>query len=182
MTKPLDPSYFNEIIQFANKHIGLNYFSQEDLEKIYSRSLLKGECCSFVHFEDNRIVAIRLAYMPGSWTDSPEVVIHPDLWLVDQDKVGYFKSLFVDPSFQGQGLGSKLSSFTIEAFKKVGGLAVVTHSWKESPNNSSYLYLSKLDFSTIKEIPLAWNHIDYECVRCGPQRCVCSALEMIKRL
>ena len=57
--------------------------------------------------------------------------------------------------------------------------AVVAHSWKESPNNSSMKYLEKLGFLPVGEHPLFWSEVDYDCTRCGKPPCQCTATEMI---
>ena len=70
----------------------------------------------------------------------------------------------------------------MEVIKLMGGKAVLCHSWLESPGNSSQRYLSSIGFESVKEHEKFWYEIDYECTRCGPEKCVCTAMEMIKYL
>ncbi len=107
--------------------------------------------------------------------------LRSDLWKVPSDKVGYFQSLFVSEKAQGEGWGPKLSDAALESFKQLGTLAVVTHAWKESPNNSSIRYLTKFGFESVATHPEYWIDVDYECVLDG-KPCRCTAEEMIKYL
>lgn len=180
--KPLSPAFFKQVIDFTNQYIGNNYFSEEDLEKILKFSTLKTLNSSLLALQDTELIGVRLTYMPGLWVSNPDLTIAPDLWQVDKERVGYFKSLFVKPQYQSQGVGVKLSSTSLAILKKVKTQAVVTHSWVESPNNSSLNYLTKMGFKEVRDIKNAWSHIDYDCVRCTPKRCYCTAKEMILKL
>src|SRR5690606_25552492 len=104
----------------------------------------------------------------------------PDRWQVKPEQMAYFKSLFVAKKFQAAGMGKRLSLESIELLKKCGAKAVLCHSWLESPNNSSQRYLLKLGFEEIARFPKFWYPIDYVCTRCGPKRCECTAVEMVK--
>lgn len=180
--KALDSIYFPQVLEFTDKYIGKNYFNTQDLEKVLKKSLYKNQNSSLLAFIDNTLVGVRLTYMPQIWINSPDLKIHPNLWPVDKNAVGYFKSLFVDPNHQSQGIGVTLSAQSLNILKSVGAKAVVTHCWVESPNNSSFNYLSKMGFKEVFEIKKAWSHIDYDCVVCTPKKCFCTAKEMILNL
>lgn len=171
-----------KVLQFTDDWIGKNYFSEEELAEVYHRSLRDGLTASFLAESDNgEIVAARLSYAPGEWTSHARGLSF-DLWKCDHREVGYFKSLFVSRDFQGRGLGRKLSSLSIERLKQMGTQAIVCHSWLESPGNSSQRYLKKMGFDEVKRYPKFWFLIDYECTKCAPSRCECTAIEMIKYL
>lgn len=163
---------------FTDEAIGKNYFSASELEENFKKSISNGVMCSFVLAEGEKIFGLRLAYPPGLWTQGKGKKLRNDLWKVPQDKAAYFQSLFLATSAQGQGWGPKLSAASITAFKKLGAEAIVTHAWKESPNNSSIRYLTKQGFQSIATHPNYWIDVDYECVRDG-KPCRCTAEEMI---
>lgn len=179
--RPLAMNDLHEVKKFTDRTIGRNYFSLEELQECFQKSLAGNVMCSFVLADENGIHGLRLAYPPGSWSKGKGSKLRPDLWKVPADKVGYFQSLFIAPEAQGAGWGPKLSEAAIVCFKKLGTEAIVTHAWKESPNNSSIRYLSKFGFEPIATHPEYWIDVDYECVRDG-KPCRCTAEEMIKYL
>ncbi len=122
---------------------------------------------------------MRLAYPPGAWSKGKGSGLSPDQWKIPLEKVGYFQSLFISEKARGQGWGPKLSEASIQCFKKLGAEAIVTHAWKESPQNSSIRYLTKFGFEAVATYPLYWIDVDYECALDG-KPCRCTAVEMIK--
>lgn len=180
--RALNHSDLPAIKAFTDETIGKNYFSAKELEDIFNKSYSLGVMCSFVMTDPcDNLKGIRLAFAPGNWSKGKGSKLRADLWRVDADKVGYFQSLFIAKSAQGKGWGPKLSALSIEAFSRLGAKAIVTHAWKESPNNSSVRYLSKFGFQFVAAHPNYWIDVDYECVRDG-KPCRCTAEEMIKYL
>ncbi len=163
---------------FTDVTIGKGYFSVAELEENFKKSIAGDVMCSFVLAEGEVIYGLRLAYPPGLWTKGKGKKLRSDLWKVPQDKAAYFQSLFLADSVQGQGWGPELSAASIAAFKKLHTEAIVTHAWKESPNNSSIRYLTKQGFESVATHPEYWIDVDYECVLDG-KPCRCTAEEMI---
>ncbi len=179
--RPLDFTDLDKVKEFTDRTIGLNYFSLEELKERCQQSIVDNVMCSFVLANKDNIFGLRLAYPPGAWNQGKGDKLRPDLWNVPIEKVGYFQSLFIDPLVQGQGWGPLLSNAAIECFKKLGATAIVTHAWKESPNNSSVRYLAKYGFESVATHNEYWIDVDYECVLDG-KPCRCTAEEMIKYL
>ena len=164
---------------FADASIGTDYYSESELQDVYHRSLAGNVMCSFLLVDNQQqVLGLRLAYPPGKWEKGKGNRLHADLWKTPLSETGYFQSLFLAAKVQGQGWGPKLSLKSIEALKKVGAKAIVTHAWKESPNNSSIRYLSKLGFQSVATHPEYWINVDYVCVLDG-KPCRCTAEEMI---
>lgn len=67
----------------------------------------------------------------------------------------------------------------IQVVRHLGGKAIVTHSWNESPGDSSGKYLRALGFRKVGVIPGFWGEAAYDCVECNNSPCTCSATEMI---
>ena len=177
--RAFEPKDISAVKKFTDGSIGLNYYSEEELRECYEKSLLDGVMCSFLLIgEDEEILGLRLAYPPGKWNKGKGSRLRADLWKIPLEKAAYFQSLFLSDKVQGQGWGPRLSEKSIEAFRRVGALGIVTHAWKESPNNSSIRYLSKLGFHSVATHPEYWIDVDYECVRDG-KPCRCTAEEMI---
>lgn len=167
---------------FTDITIGKNYFSETELEECYRKSFAHGVMCSFVLLDDaGSMRGFRLAYPPGTWGQGKGSKLRSDLWKVPMERVGYFQSLFLSTEVQGQGWGPKLSEAATAAFVSLNAKAIVTHAWKESPNNSSVRYLSKFGFEHVATHPEYWIDVDYECVLDG-KPCRCTAEEMIKYL
>lgn len=167
--------------RFTDRWIGLNYYSINELRQIQNQSCLQGRNASLLAFDKDYLIGMRLTLAPGVWMNNHKQV-SPDLWKLAPNKVAYFKSLFVDERYRSQKLGMKLSEQSLTILKEMGAEAVLTHSWLESPANSSQEYLQKAGFIELARYPKFWNHIDYLCVRCAPNRCVCTGVEMIKYL
>lgn len=180
--RPLHLADLPQIKIFTDKTIGENYFSLEELQQSYQKSLLNNVMYSFVLVDDqNNIKGLRLAYPPGAWSKGKGSKLRPELWKTPQDKAGYFQSLFISPEVQGTGWGPKLSEAAIARLKEIGTLAIVTHAWQESPNNSSIRYLTKFGFEPVATHANYWIDVDYVCIRDG-KPCKCTAVEMIKYL
>lgn len=169
--------------EFTDRAIGRNYYSLDELERIFERSLAPGgerpTMCSLVlENAAGGIQAIRITYPPGRWEKGKGKGLSPTLWDAPFAQTAYFQSLFVDPALTGQGWGKRLSERAIEILRGLGAAAIVCHSWKESPHDSSGRYLRGLGFRTVATHPLYWKDVDYVCTRCG-KPCLCTAEEMI---
>ena len=165
---------------FTDQTIGRNYFSLLELQSCFEKSLstlpialpignLAADrprvMCSFVLVDSSgQIQGFRLAYPPGAWSQGKGSKLRSDLWKTPIDQVGYFQSLFLAPLAQGQGWGPKLSDAAVDAFRSLGAKAIVTHAWKESPNNSSIRDLNKFGFQSVATHAHYWIDVDYECV------------------
>lgn len=180
--RPFELSDIPAVKTFADRTIGTNYFSTEEFKAIYKKSIKEGRQCSMVLAEGPAILGIRITYPPGNWEKGKGQGLNPEKWGVPLKDTAYFQSIFLDPSLTGQGWGGKMSAKAIEILRELGAKAVVTHSWKESPNNSSRKYLEHLGFEFVVEHPLYWTKIDYDCTGCSQKPCVCTAEEMILKL
>ncbi len=174
--RPLELSDLDIIKLFTDRWIGQDYYSFDELEDVLSLS--RG--CSLGAFRGSELGAVRLTFAPGNWLSKFERGLTPSKWEIPSNSMAYFKSLFVADSFQAKGLGVKLSLESMRLLKNLGAEGILCHSWLESPNNSSQRYLMKLGFKAVNEFPKFWFPIDYECTRCAPRRCECTAMEMVK--
>ena len=168
---------------FTDTTVGAGYYSIAELTANQEKSIAaSGEICSFVLISDSgEVQGLRLAYPPGNWDHGKGSQLRPDLWPTALADTAYFQSLFVSPSLQGQGWGPKLSEESIKVFKKLKAKGIVSHCWKESPNNSSLRYLKNMGFIEIIEHPNYWVDVNYVCTRDG-YPCHCTAIEMYLKL
>ena len=175
-------SDIESIKSFCDVNIGIDYYTVDELTASQLRSEKNGIVTSFVLVDnDSSIQGLRLCYPPGQWDHGKGKKLSPELWGHKQVDLGYFQSLFLSAKVQRQGWGPKLSQFAIEALKKIGAKAILTHCWKESPANSSFKYLNTVGFKVLKEYPNYWIDVDYVCTRDG-KPCHCTAIEMILEL
>ena len=179
---PLLVRDLDHIKKFSDKWIGVDYFRREDLKEILVYSSLNNLNASFAAWDKEDLVGIRLTFAPGEWIKRFPKGTTPSSWKVEPQKVAFFKSLFIKEDYQGKGLGKKLSNESLKVLKQMGAKAIVCHSWLESPNDSSRRYLDKMGFEKLKDYPQFWNDLNYECIRCSPKKCACTAVEMIKYL
>ena len=176
--------------KFTDENIGENYYTLEELEANQARSVSRGITTSFILVDEHltaelrpseKILGLRLAYGPGQWNHGKGSKLRPELWGHSIQELAYFQSLFVSESVRGMNFGPELSLRSIDAFKKLNAKAILTHSWKESPNNSSVRYLEKIGFKALAEHPEYWIDVDYVCTRDG-KPCRCTAIEMLLEL
>ena len=102
---PFTASWTEEFLNFTDANIGLGYYRPRDVEDILSRNQPINTCFLLVD-KESQIRGVRVSFPPGKWIDlvgSERLFI--DRWPEFPDKVGYFKSLFVDKKLQGQGCG-----------------------------------------------------------------------------
>lgn len=167
---------------FCDRAIGANYYTLSELEKIFAQSSANGVMCSYLLEDEGQVRGIRFTYPPGQWKHGKGTGLNPQLWRIPLSEAAYFQSLFVDMNLAGQGWGSRLSHASIETLKSLKTKAIVAHSWKESPNDSSGRYLRGLGFQFVAAHPLYWKDVNYNCTRCLKPPCQCTAEEMIKYL
>jgi ribosomal protein S18 acetylase RimI-like enzyme len=180
--RPLVESDLSEILQFADKNVGLGYFSMTELLEIYKKSLKDGKMCSLVLSDGNEIQGMRLSYPPGNWQHGKGHGLSPQKWPRPLSETAYFQSLFLAPPVQAQGWGGRLSRAAMQVLKEVGAKGIVCHAWKESPHNSSVRYLEGIGFQRMAEYPKYWRDVQYNCTRCKRPPCQCTAVEMYLEL
>ncbi|MBT7608284.1 MAG: GNAT family N-acetyltransferase [Bacteriovoracaceae bacterium] len=180
--RSLNEDLLEDVRLFTDQWIGKDYFSPEELQLIFKRSIKNEVSASLVAFHKSELVAVRLTYAPDQWIEESTRGLTPKRWDVPVEKVAYFKSLFVRGDFQQQGLGKTLSNKSIQILEKMGAEAILCHSWLESPGNSSQKYLQKIGFNDVSIHEKFWFPVDYHCRRCGPNKCVCTTVEMIKKI
>lgn len=173
----------HDVKVFTDRAIGENYYSLEELEAIQKRSVKNNIICSLLLEEptQKQLYGVRITYPATQWEKGKGKGLSQELWKSKIHETAYFQSLFVDPKLTGHGWGKKLSLAAIDKLKTLQTKAIVTHSWKESPNDSSGRYLRALGFHLVATHPLYWHEVDYVCTRCG-KPCLCTAEEMIKYL
>lgn len=174
------PQHIEAVEKLSDEVIGPGYYFRENLLESLEKSKKGENTASLVLVGDHgEVLGFRLTYPPSDWLkEKREDQVRPDLWKVNPDSVAYFKTIFISPKLKGQGWGSKLSMASIEKLRHMGAKAVLCHSWKESPNNSSMRYLEKIGFQSLVEYPEYWKEVDYHCVRCG-KPCLCTATELV---
>lgn len=177
--RPMTEKDILELKAFTDMAIGENYYSTSELAEIYNKSIYQGHQCSLVlEAEDGKIHGVRISYPPGHWEKGKGKGLSTEKWGIPLSQVAYFQSLFIHPQLTGKGWGKKMSLAAIHILRNINAKAIVTHSWKESPQGSSGKYLRSLGFELVATHPLYWKEVDYVCTRCG-KPCLCTAEEMI---
>lgn len=171
---------FDKIITLGNKINGSNYLDQQALDKILQKSCKDKLNCSFVAYEEDKLIAFRLTYAPERW--KPDKWCRPEKWRTSAEKICYFKANMVDEGYRGQGIGPLLLKESIGVAKRQGAIAGVTHIWMQSPGNSAYKYFTRAGGELIQIHPDRWNEdcadFGYVCTICGDD-CHCDGAEMI---
>lgn len=177
--KELTPDDFKKIIILGTQVHGEGYLDAENIKQWHLKGLHLGINAGYVVYHQEKLVGFRITYSASQWDIDQWCT--PNLWSIESNKVCYFKCNTVDETYRGYGIGGKLLQLSIEAAKKQGALAGVSHLWKQSPNNSAVRYFSKCGGKLIKEHPDKWYEDSlngYGCTLCG-FNCHCEAAEMI---
>lgn len=182
--RPMKTGDFPDICRLSDAAFGESYITTAELQRQWPLMNSGGETASFVLVSDkDEILGFRITFLPGTWFGEKEGgKCLSDQWPVPQRVVGYFKTAYVDDSLRGQGWGRKMAEKALSVIKQLGGKAVVTHSWNESPGDSSGKYLRALGFDAVGRIPGFWGEAEYDCVECNNKPCTCTATEMILEL
>ena len=177
--KNLDPSHFDDVIKLGNFVHGDGYLDLDAISKVLEKSYKDSLNCSFVIYDNEKLVGFRLTYAPECW--EVDKWCSPELWGVPANQVCYFKCNTVDENYRGQKVGRRLLEASIEVTKKMGAVAGVCHTWMQSPGNVAYLYFIGCGGEFVKKHPNRWfedGQSGYNCILCGYD-CHCDASEMI---
>jgi len=175
----ITPENLDAVISYANRHIGLNYYSEAFFTKI-ATGASAGFSFALVDAHQ-KIRGLRLTLGPGDWLESFE---GRPLYCRDQSlplkTLAYFKTVFVDKDLTGQGWGGKLSRRSMDALSQKGATGIICHSVSShSAHNSSARYLKKLGFVALGEAPKYWESLtQVYCHICSAGPCQCDAVEM----
>ncbi len=177
--KPMSPTDFNAIIELGTLVHGEGYIDKTSVEIWYLKGITKTTNANYVAYIDNKLVGFRLTFSAQNWKIDEWCT--PILWDIEANTVCYFKCNTVNEHYRGLGIGSTLLALSIEAVKKQGARAGVSHLWKQSPKNSAVKYFTKCGGTLIKKHPNRWLELSYkgyECPICT-SNCRCEAAEMI---
>lgn len=183
----LTPKYFKQVIKLANEVHGKGYLDEKSINNWSERGIKNAINCGYVAILDNssslgleeKVIGFRITFSAEQW--QTDQWCSPHLWLIPEDKCCYFKCNTVDENYRGLGIGKKLLQLSIDAAKKQGAQAGVSHLWKQSPNNSAVAYFTRSGGELVKSHPDKWNEDSkqgYNCTLCGHD-CHCEAAEMI---
>jgi GNAT superfamily N-acetyltransferase len=175
----ISPEDYQAVIELGTQVHGEGYIDQEKLEQWVQKGTKNGINSGFVAYDDDTLVGFRVTFAVGQWPiDS---WCSPELWSTEQSKVCYFKCNTVDENYRGYGIGSQLLKLAVNAAKKQGAQAGVSHLWMQSPGNSAVKYFTKCGGSLIKVHADRWHELSlqgYDCPVCD-NNCHCSAAEML---
>lgn len=179
--RPLHEKWSEEIIKLADTLVGKDYYTHEIIADQIVRSTWKGQQLSFLAFENKQLIGFRFTSAPTQWTHGRGEALSPHLWPYPQEETAYFQSCFIALDSMGKGIGKGLSQESLRVLRQEKVALVAAHSWKESPHNSSFRYLTKLGFRPLIEYPDYWKEVDYICSLDGSP-CRCTAIEMVLEL
>lgn len=176
---PMEAGDVDDIVALAARVVGPGYWTAEEVGATLARSTLDGRVCSHVVRDGaGALQGFRFALPPGRWEAGRGAGLCPDRWPFARQDAAYFQSAWVAPEARGLGVGPMMAQRALADLRALGAAGVVTHSWKESPNDSSQRYLRRLGFVAVAEHVDYWAEVDYVCSRDG-RPCRCTAIEMV---
>ncbi|WP_206483582.1 GNAT family N-acetyltransferase [Thalassotalea sp. G2M2-11] len=175
--RPLAPQDYQAVIALGNFVHGEGYMDTVKVKQWVEQGIKDQVNASYVAYDKDKLVGFRITFAAKQW--HIDKWCSPVKWQVAPAHVCYFKCNTVDENYRGHGIGSKLLKLAINAVKKQGAQAGVSHLWMQSPGNSAVKYFSKCGGTLVTQHPRRWNELeDYICTLCGKD-CHCSAAEMI---
>lgn len=177
---PMSTADIAAVVALADRVVGPGYWDVATVTETLARSTDGDRVCSHVARDDAEgdLLGFRFALPPGRWSEGRGSGLCPDRWPFAQERAAYFQSAWVAPAARGRGVGPAMAARALADLRALGAAGVVTHSWKESPNDSSRRYLQRLGFSAVAEHGDYWAEVDYVCSRDG-KPCRCTAIEMV---
>lgn len=176
---PLSEGHFAQVITLANQVHGDGYLDTSTLKEWLAKGMQSEINSSFVALVGNKLIGFRITFAAKQWLVDKWCT--PPRWQVNQAQCCYFKCNTVDKDYRGSGVGKQLLTLSINAVKKQGALAGVSHLWRESPNNSAVLYFTRCGGQLVRYHKDKWHEDSkngYKCILCGHD-CHCEAAEMI---
>ena len=183
LVREMTPRDAPHVSSLADVLIGPGYYPVSQVLETLEQSTQGSTVCSHVAVrrDDETLLGFRFALPPGRWRHGRGEGLSPHLWPVALERCAYFQSSYVAFEARGKGIGPRMAEAAVRSLRELGAQAIITHSWKESPNNSSLRYLTRLGFRAVTEYPGYWSQVDYICWLDG-KPCQCTAIEMIKLL
>ena len=170
---------FEATVALGTEVHGGGYINLVNLNEWIQKGTKNNINSSFVAYDGDKLVGFRITFAAEQW--HIDEWCSTEKWNIPTLNVCYFKCNSVDKHYRGYGIGSKLLYLSIEAVKKQGAKAGVSHLWMESPGNSAVKYFTKCGGKLIKEHPDRWLESSlqgYDCTICDIE-CHCTAAEMI---
>lgn len=177
--KEMQPDDFTQVITLATEVHGEGYIDQTKIKKWFNQGITAQSNANFVAYDGKKLVGFRITFSPNNWVI--DKWCSPSHWHISPNDVCYFKCNTVNQDYRGHGIGSRLLALSIDAVKKQGAKAGVSHLWMQSPGNSAVKYFTKCGGVLIKEHADRWNSLSkagYMCPICD-DNCHCSAAEML---
>jgi len=175
----LTAKHYSAVITLANQVHGAGYLDNEKIALWLNKGINNNINTSFVALLDEEIIGFRITFAAQQWLI--DQWCSPELWRIPIAHCCYFKCNTVDENHRGLGVGKQLLQLAIDAAKKQGAQAGISHLWKQSPNNSAVSYFTKCGGELVKSHSDKWNEESkhgYNCILCGYD-CHCDAAEMI---
>jgi hypothetical protein len=187
--RKLTPEYYKQAIELGNTVHGDGYLNEQNIADWASRGILNNINSSYVALINDCsnvmspviLIGFRITFAAQNW--QADQWCSPNLWQVPKNKCCYFKCNTVNEKYRGLGVGKKLLQLSVDAAKKQGSFAGISHLWKQSPNNSAVAYFNRCGGELVESHPDKWNEESkngYNCILCGHD-CHCEAAEMIIR-
>lgn len=167
--------FFPEGIELLNRTQGRDLFPADYLQKRTE------DLDSFVVgvFEASTLISIGIAqviheydfYLPFD----PDIVTE-----LSTKRVGSFSTLCVHESYQGKGIGQKVSALRLEWIKSKKCEVVLGVSWVSGKGNTSDRVFEKTGFKKVREVANFFEGMSLQkpfvCPTCGGPPCKCAAI------
>lgn len=177
-----DRSVYSNGVRLIRKTQGENSVADTHVEDYANGNLSE----AFGMFESETLIGVATAKIELH-SDSPifanlkPLLSPPSL----NDRIGYLRSLSVEPAFQRSGIGTALTEARLKWFQERGCTRAFAISWSNGLQNNSGEILRTLKFDLAARIEGFYRDALFAqkaiCAVCGPS-CACAAEVFIKNL
>jgi len=174
----IEESDFDQLLTISDKQFGDGYLKRDDLFSYLNDDSKIG----IVYLNDNQVSGFSFSHIY-----SKETVHQLDLegqhWFkeayINKCPIGVIKSIAVDQSASGKGIGTHLAQVSIEELNKHTD-CIISPCWQQGEHTPFANLLEKLDFNLVKTFEDFWKEDSlqkkYPCKICGAPPCLCKML------
>jgi ribosomal protein S18 acetylase RimI-like enzyme len=177
---PVQKSLIPGIIKVSQTQLGELFLHESDI--------VAPDNIGFCALHKNRVVGFCIGRIMASkdfTMQHPSIaqLVSPEIF-ESTDRVGFFASLAVDPSVEGQGIGTKLMRSVVERLDSSDISVSFLSGWKSHKGLHIGGVARAIGFDVVREVEDFYKDSSlehgYHCPVCGGPPCRCSAVVMIR--
>lgn len=170
-----DEKYFSDGLELLNRTQGRDLFGPDYLLE-RTQDLKSGV---FAAFDGDTLVGLGVAQLINNYDFY--LPFAPNIYEEFKDKnVGSFSTLCTLESYQGKGVGQKISHLRLQWLKEQKCDVIVGVSWVSGKAHTSNRVFEKMGFKAVKKVERFFYQMSidrpFDCPGCNQKPCTCAAI------